>query len=252
MLCWKSFRHLCHHIYAIISVYDIYAKISVYDIKICALNAPLIFQIVFMNESWGQLLTKITQILVRLGILDVKYVIFINVYTTSLLKSSLFHSLRYLWVNVYKGKGISGCDHYINFKWDIRHRLHCLVSTDTYLFNHTQGKSYLLNQRWRRRYVLSVRKPNRFQHQYLQCWAPVYPLRGWHSCPRAQAQGTMGAGTITTLLGLGTPCQRYGARDFFFGIEWTKTRRYTGHRGWGCLLVLFQSQYVRGGTEAPL
>ena len=34
-------------------------------------------------------------------------------YTTYLLKSSLFLPFRYLWVNDYKGKGISGCDHYI-------------------------------------------------------------------------------------------------------------------------------------------
>ena len=34
-------------------------------------------------------------------------------YTTSLLKSSLCLPLRYLWVNDYKGKGISGRDHYI-------------------------------------------------------------------------------------------------------------------------------------------
>ena len=38
---------------------------------------------------------------------------FINVYTTSLLKSSLCLPLRYLWANDYKGKGISMRDHYI-------------------------------------------------------------------------------------------------------------------------------------------
>ena len=66
------------HLYAAISVYDIYAKISVCEIKIGTLNAPLIFhhQIMFMNESWGQLLTTITQILVRLVMVAVKYVIF--------------------------------------------------------------------------------------------------------------------------------------------------------------------------------
>ena len=34
-------------------------------------------------------------------------------YTTSLLKASLSLPLRYLWANAYKGKGISGRDHYI-------------------------------------------------------------------------------------------------------------------------------------------
>ena len=79
------------------------------------MNAPLIFhqQIIVMNDSQGKLLTTITQILVRLVILAVKYIIFINVYTTSLQKSSLFPPLRYLGVNDYKGNGISGCDHYI-------------------------------------------------------------------------------------------------------------------------------------------
>ena len=88
----------------------------------------------FMNESGGQLLTTITQILVRLVIAAVKYVIFINVYTTSLLKSSLFPPLRYLWVNDIKGKGISGCDHFIFCpSVSVRHRPHCLVSIETYL-----------------------------------------------------------------------------------------------------------------------
>ena len=46
------------------------------------MNAPLIFrhQIIFMKESWGQLLTTITQILVRLVIVYVKYVTFISVH----------------------------------------------------------------------------------------------------------------------------------------------------------------------------
>ena len=67
-----------------------------------------------MNESQGELcITPIKQIMDRLVILSVKYVFFfINVYTTSLLKSSLCPSLRYLWVNDYKGKGSFGRDHY--------------------------------------------------------------------------------------------------------------------------------------------
>ena len=39
---------------------------------------------------------------------------------------------------------------YILFKCDVRHRLHCFVCTDTYLFNFTKGKTDLVNQRWRR------------------------------------------------------------------------------------------------------
>ena len=65
-----------------------------------------------INDSQGELVTTITQILVRMVIKAVKYVIFINVYTTSLLKSSLCLPLRYLWANDYKDKGISGRDHY--------------------------------------------------------------------------------------------------------------------------------------------
>ena len=94
---------------------DIYAKISVYTIKIGTLNVPLIFhqQIMVMIDSQGELVSTITQILVRMVIQAVKYVILINVYTTSLLKSSLCLPLRYLWANDYKGNGISGRDHYI-------------------------------------------------------------------------------------------------------------------------------------------
>ena len=66
-----------------------------------------------INDSQGELVTTITQILKRMVIKAVKYVIFINVYTTSLLKSSLYLPLRYLWANDYKGKGISWRDHYI-------------------------------------------------------------------------------------------------------------------------------------------
>ena len=107
-------KNLCRHIYAVISVTDIYAKISVYEINIGMLSASLIFhqQIMVMNDSQGELLTTITQILVRL-VTAVKYVISINVYSTSQLKLSLCLPLPYLWVNDYKGNGISGRDHYI-------------------------------------------------------------------------------------------------------------------------------------------
>ena len=37
---------------------------------------------------------------------------------------------------------------YVLFKWDVRHRLPCLVLTDTYLYNFTKGKTYPVNQRW--------------------------------------------------------------------------------------------------------
>ena len=54
----------------VISVSDIYAKISVYEIKIGTLNVPLIFhqQIMVMNDSQRELVTTITQILVRMVI----------------------------------------------------------------------------------------------------------------------------------------------------------------------------------------
>ena len=66
-----------------------------------------------MNDSQCELVTTITQILVRMVIKAVKYAIFINVYTISLLKSSMCLPLRYLWANDYKGKGFFGRDHYI-------------------------------------------------------------------------------------------------------------------------------------------
>ena len=66
-----------------------------------------------MNDSQGELVAAITQILVRMVVKTVKYVIFINVYTTSLLKSSLCLLLRYLWANDYKDKCIPGRGHYI-------------------------------------------------------------------------------------------------------------------------------------------
>ena len=54
-------RHKCIHIYA---------KISVYAIKIGTLNVPLIFnlQIMVMNDSQGELVTTIAQILLRMVI----------------------------------------------------------------------------------------------------------------------------------------------------------------------------------------
>ena len=70
LLGLKCIRHLRSHIDPVISVSDIYAKISVYEIKIGNLNAPLIFhqQIMVMNDIQGELVTTITQILVRMVI----------------------------------------------------------------------------------------------------------------------------------------------------------------------------------------
>ena len=79
----------------------------IYDKKNAACTGVMV-----MSDSQGELLSKITQILVRFVISSVKYAIFFNVYTTSLLKSSLCPPLQYLWVNDYKGKGISGHDYY--------------------------------------------------------------------------------------------------------------------------------------------
>ena len=38
---------------------------------------------------------------------------------------------------------------YAQSKWDVRHRLHCFVLTDTYLYNFTKRKTYRVNHRWR-------------------------------------------------------------------------------------------------------
>ena len=70
---WKVYttiRHLRSHIDTVISVSDICAKISVYEIKFGTSNAPLIFheQIMVMSDSQGELVTTITQILVRMVI----------------------------------------------------------------------------------------------------------------------------------------------------------------------------------------
>ena len=63
-------RHLRSHIDPVVSVSNIYAMINVYEIKIGTLNVPLIFhqQTMVMNDSQGELVTTITQILVRMVI----------------------------------------------------------------------------------------------------------------------------------------------------------------------------------------
>ena len=67
---WAESVYLRSHIDPVISMSDIYAKLSVYEIKIGTLNAPLIFhlQIMVMNDIQGELVTTITQILVRMVI----------------------------------------------------------------------------------------------------------------------------------------------------------------------------------------
>ena len=66
----KCIRHLRSHIDPFISVSDIFAKISFYEIKIGTLNVPLIFhqQIMVMNDNQGELVSTITQIMVRMVI----------------------------------------------------------------------------------------------------------------------------------------------------------------------------------------
>ena len=49
-----------------------------------------------------------------------------------------------------KARAFLGWPLYILFKSDGRHRMHCLVFTDTNLYSLTKGKSYLAYQRWRR------------------------------------------------------------------------------------------------------
>ena len=70
LLGCKCIRHLRSHIDPVISVSDIYAKISVYEIKIGTLNVPLNFhqQIMVMTDSKGEMVTTMTQILVRMVI----------------------------------------------------------------------------------------------------------------------------------------------------------------------------------------
>ena len=70
--------HTCCHY-----VYDIYAKISVYEIKNGTLNAPLIFLHQIMLRTTANYIHTNTG---KTGDIAVKYVIFINVYTTSLQK----------------------------------------------------------------------------------------------------------------------------------------------------------------------
>ena len=85
------------------------------------------------------------------GDISCKICQFINVYTKSLLKSSLFFSA---YISV--GELLQRQGHfwawplYILFKSDSRHRMHFLVFTDTDLYSLTMGKAYLANQRWRR------------------------------------------------------------------------------------------------------
>ena len=75
LLGWECVRYLRRHIDPVISVSDIYAKIVFTSSKL-ALNAPFILhqQIMVMSDSQGELLTTVTQILVRMVILDVLFV----------------------------------------------------------------------------------------------------------------------------------------------------------------------------------
>ena len=74
-----------------------------------------------MTDSQGELLSAIIQILVRCVILAVKYIIFTNAYTTSLASCA----------SIFVSESIQS---------NVRHRLHCLVFTDTYLYNLTKEK----------------------------------------------------------------------------------------------------------------
>ena len=151
---WKCVQHLRRHIDPFISVSDIYAKISVYEIKIGTLNAALILhqQIMVINDSQGELLTTIIQILVRMVIL-------------AFYKCVHYTSAKIILVpsaSIFVGEWLQSQGHlwawplYILFKSDVRHRMHCLVFTDTDLYSLTKGKAYFANQRWRNLRVCEI------------------------------------------------------------------------------------------------
>ena len=83
---------------------------SVYEIKIGTLNAPLIFhqRKMFMNTAnYNHTNTGKT------GDISCKLCYFYKCMNYISAKTSLCPPLRYLWVNDYKGSGISWRDHYI-------------------------------------------------------------------------------------------------------------------------------------------
>ena len=131
LLGWKCIRHLRSHIDPVIIMSDIYAKISVYEIKIDTLNAPLIF------GKNGAISCKICHFYKCVYYISAKII---------LVPSAL----------IFVGEWLQRQWHfwawplYILFKRDCRHRMHCLVFTDTDLYSLTKGKAYLANQRWRR------------------------------------------------------------------------------------------------------
>ena len=96
---------------------------------------------------------------------------------------------------------------YILFKCDVRHRLHCVVCTDTHLFNFTKGKTDLVNQRWRRTTCL--------QHQ---CYdVGCYPWYLWHRKTR-KAQWSQTRRTLCARA-------RGYVHVFDFCHDWTKYLR---------------------------
>ena len=48
-----------------------------------------------------------------------------------------------------KATAFLGVALYILFKCDVKHCMHCLVLTDTYLYTFTKGRTYLVNHKWR-------------------------------------------------------------------------------------------------------
>ena len=81
--------------------------------------------------------------------------------------------------------------------------------------------------------------PCRFQHQYLQCGAPVYPLR---VTLFSEGLGTAHHGGGHHSYIVGTPCERYGALGVISVSSEPKPSDILDSGGGGCFFVLFVSE----------
>ena len=110
-----------------------------------------ITKIMFMDESWGQLLSTNHTNTGKTGDSSCKYVMFYKCVHYISAKIILVSS-----ASIFVDEWLQRQGHfwvwplYILSKCDVRHRLHCFVSTDIYLYNLTKGKPYRVIQRWRR------------------------------------------------------------------------------------------------------
>ena len=80
---------------------------------------------------------------------------------------------------------------YILFKSDGRHRMHCLVFTDTDLYSLTKGKSYLAKQKWRRSTCLQDQCYDVGCHPWISsCWRTHYSNTAKDQTPDLLLQST--------------------------------------------------------------